>query len=90
LPRRRRRRSGQDDAGLGRAGDEVELDASRGGPGVLPLAGYDARIHHVQADVGHASIATTQHYDRARRSRTSTAADLVADALGDPAAGTAG
>ncbi|MCO1660067.1 tyrosine-type recombinase/integrase [Pseudonocardia sp. S2-4] len=44
-----------------------------------------APIQHVQADVGHASIATTQHYDRARRSRTSTAADLVADALTDPA-----
>jgi site-specific recombinase XerD len=29
----------------------------------------DARIHHVQADVGHASIATTQHYDRGLRTR---------------------
>ncbi len=44
-----------------------------------------ARIQHVQADVGHASIATTQHYDRGRRTRASTAADLVADAIG-PAA----
>jgi site-specific recombinase XerD len=43
-----------------------------------------APIQHVQADVGHASIATTQHYDRARRTRASTAADLVADVLGDP------
>lgn len=42
-----------------------------------------APIQHVQADVGHASIATTQHYDRARRTRAHTAADLVADALDD-------
>ncbi|GAA1322734.1 tyrosine-type recombinase/integrase [Pseudonocardia xinjiangensis] len=41
----------------------------------------DARIQHVQADVGHATIATTQHYDRGRRSRASTAADLVAAAI---------
>lgn len=41
----------------------------------------DARIHHVQADVGHASIATTQHYDRASRTRATTAADLVAAAI---------
>jgi site-specific recombinase XerD len=40
-----------------------------------------APIQHVQADVGHASIATTQHYDRARRTRASTAADLVAGAI---------
>jgi site-specific recombinase XerD len=48
----------------------------------------DARIQHVQADVGHATIATTQHYDRGRRSRASTAADLVAAAIAaapDPA-----
>jgi site-specific recombinase XerD len=43
---------------------------------------HGAPIQHVQADVGHASIATTQHYDRARRTRASTAADLVADAIG--------
>lgn len=42
-----------------------------------------APIQHVQADVGHASIATTQHYDRGRRSRASTAADLVADAIAE-------
>jgi integrase len=41
----------------------------------------DARIQHVQADVGHATIATTQHYDRGRRSRESSAADLVAAAI---------
>ena len=41
----------------------------------------DARIQHVQADVGHATIATTQHYDRGRRTRESTAADLVAAAI---------
>ncbi|WP_219416090.1 tyrosine-type recombinase/integrase [Pseudonocardia nigra] len=41
----------------------------------------DARIQHVQADVGHATIATTQHYDRGRRSRDTTAADLVAAAI---------
>jgi site-specific recombinase XerD len=43
-----------------------------------------APIQHVQADVGHASIATTQHYDRGLRTRASTAADLVAEALGAP------
>jgi site-specific recombinase XerD len=42
-----------------------------------------APIQHVQADVGHASIATTQHYDRGRRTRASTAADLVAGAITD-------
>lgn len=41
----------------------------------------DARIQHVQADVGHATIATTQHYDRGRRTRAGTAADLVAAAI---------
>ncbi|WP_297502505.1 tyrosine-type recombinase/integrase [Pseudonocardia sp.] len=41
----------------------------------------DARIQHVQADVGHASIATTQYYDRGRRTRNTTAADLVASAI---------
>jgi site-specific recombinase XerD len=41
----------------------------------------DARIHHVQADVGHASIATTEHYDRGLRTRATTAADLVAAAI---------
>jgi site-specific recombinase XerC len=41
----------------------------------------DARIQHVQADVGHASIATTQYYDRGRRTRDTTAADLVAAAI---------
>ncbi|MEJ3651771.1 tyrosine-type recombinase/integrase [Actinomycetes bacterium KLBMP 9759] len=41
----------------------------------------NARIQHVQADVGHATIATTQHYDRGRRTRDTTAADLVATAI---------
>ena len=41
----------------------------------------DARIQHVQADVGHATIATTQHYDRGRRTRDGSAADLVAAAI---------
>jgi site-specific recombinase XerD len=41
----------------------------------------DARIQHVQADVGHASIATTQYYDRGRRTRDTTAADLVEAAI---------
>ncbi|MET0189611.1 MAG: tyrosine-type recombinase/integrase, partial [Pseudonocardia sediminis] len=40
-----------------------------------------APIQHVQADVGHATIATTQHYDRGRRTRSSSAADVVAEAL---------
>ena len=41
----------------------------------------DARIQHVQADVGHASISTTQYYDRGRRTRETTAADLVEAAI---------
>ncbi|WP_232828249.1 tyrosine-type recombinase/integrase [Kribbella monticola] len=41
----------------------------------------DARIQHIQADVGHASIATTQYYDRNRRTRATTAADLVEAAI---------
>lgn len=41
----------------------------------------DARIQHVQADVGHATIATTEHYDRGLRSRRASAADVVADAI---------
>ncbi|GAA1571424.1 hypothetical protein GCM10009789_26240 [Kribbella sancticallisti] len=41
----------------------------------------DARIQHVQADVGHATISTTQYYDRGRRTRETTAADLVAAAI---------
>ncbi|QNE22774.1 tyrosine-type recombinase/integrase [Kribbella qitaiheensis] len=47
----------------------------------------DARIQHIQADVGHASIATTQYYDRNRRTRATTAADLVEAAIraADPA-----
>jgi site-specific recombinase XerD len=43
---------------------------------------HDAPIQHVQADVGHATIATTQHYDRARRTRDASAADAVAAAIG--------
>jgi site-specific recombinase XerD len=41
----------------------------------------DARIQHVQSDVGHATIATTQHYDRGRRTRGASAADRVAEAI---------
>ncbi|ANY09066.1 tyrosine-type recombinase/integrase [Pseudonocardia sp. HH130630-07] len=46
-----------------------------------------APIQHVQADVGHASIATTRHYDRSLRSRAGSAADLVTGLVtdGDPA-----
>jgi site-specific recombinase XerD len=40
-----------------------------------------AAIQDVRADVGHASIATTQHYDRGLRRRAASAADVVADAL---------
>lgn len=40
-----------------------------------------AAIQHVQADVGHASIATTQHYDRGLRTRATTAADRVGEAV---------
>ncbi|MBW0132116.1 tyrosine-type recombinase/integrase [Pseudonocardia oceani] len=43
-----------------------------------------APIQHVQADVGHASIATTQHYDRGLRTRDSSAADIVAAATAAP------
>lgn len=43
-----------------------------------------APIQHVQADVGHASIATTQHYDRGLRTRATTAADLVSTAITEP------
>lgn len=38
------------------------------------LAGWLSQ--YVQADVGHASIATTHHYDRGRRTRHTTAAEL--------------
>ncbi len=42
---------------------------------------HDAPIQHVRADVGHATIATTQHYDRGLRRRSASAADVVAKAL---------
>jgi site-specific recombinase XerD len=42
---------------------------------------HDAPIQDVRADVGHATIATTQHYDRGLRRRTASAADVVAKAL---------
>lgn len=42
---------------------------------------HDARIQHVRADVGHASITTTEHYDRGMRTRDTTAADVVAAAI---------
>jgi site-specific recombinase XerD len=40
-----------------------------------------APIHHVQADAGHATIATTQHYHHGQRTRATSAADLVATAI---------
>lgn len=43
----------------------------------------DAPIQHVQADVGHATIATTQHYDRGLRTRDTSAADVVAAAVAE-------
>jgi site-specific recombinase XerD len=71
----------------GAAGPELDGVADRVHPHALRHAyvtialEQDARIQHVQADVGHATIATTQHYDRGRRTRDTTAADLVADAV---------
>ena len=44
---------------------------------------HDAPIHHVRADVGHATIATTQHYDRGLRRRSASAADVVAAAIAE-------
>ena len=81
------------------AGPELDGAADRVHPHALRHAyvtialEQDARIHHVQADVGHASIATTQHYDRGLRTRSTTAADLVAAAIaaaGAPAEPSAG
>ena len=69
------------------AGPELDGVADRVHPHALRHAyvtialEQDARIQHVQADVGHASIATTQHYDRGLRTRATTAADLVAAAI---------
>ena len=65
---------------LGGATDRVHPHALRHAYVTIALE-QDARIHHVQADVGHASIATTQHYDRGLRTRSTTAADLVAAAI---------
>jgi site-specific recombinase XerD len=62
------------------AADRVHPHALRHAYVTIALE-QDARIQHVQADVGHATIATTQHYDRGRRTRASTAADLVAQAI---------
>jgi site-specific recombinase XerC len=42
---------------------------------------HDAPIQDVRADVGHATIATTQHYDRGLRRRAASAADIVAKSL---------
>lgn len=70
------------------AGPELDGVADRVHPHALRHAYVtialenDARIQHVQADVGHASVATTQHYDRSRRTRDTSAADVVARALG--------
>jgi site-specific recombinase XerD len=65
---------------LGVAADRVHPHALRHAYVTIALE-QDARIHHVQADVGHASIATTEHYDRGLRTRATTAADLVAAAI---------
>jgi site-specific recombinase XerD len=62
------------------AADRVHPHALRHAYVTIALE-QDAAIQHVQADVGHATIATTQHYDRGRRTRASTAADLVAEAI---------
>ncbi|MBN9102052.1 MULTISPECIES: tyrosine-type recombinase/integrase [unclassified Pseudonocardia] len=69
------------------AGPELDGVADRVHPHALRHAyvtialEQDARIQHVQADVGHATIATTQHYDRGLRTRDTTAADAVAAAV---------
>ena len=50
--------------------------------GLVRLMAAEGRHElHIQADVGHASIATTQYYDRNRRTRETTAADLVEAAI---------
>lgn len=72
------------------AGPELDGVADRVHPHALRHAYVtialenDAPIQHVQADVGHASIATTQHYDRGRRTRATTAADVVSTAISGP------
>jgi site-specific recombinase XerD len=71
---------------LGGVADRVHPHALRHAYVTIALE-QDARIHHVQADVGHASIATTQHYDRGLRTRSTTAADLVAAAIAAVPAG---
>ncbi|WP_226363820.1 tyrosine-type recombinase/integrase [Pseudonocardia abyssalis] len=73
-----------------RAGPELDGVADRVHPHALRHAYVTialengAPIQHVQADVGHASIATTQHYDRGLRTRDSSAADIVAAATALP------
>lgn len=73
-----------------RAGPELDGVADRVHPHALRHAYVTialengAPIQHVQADVGHASIATTQHYDRGLRTRDSSAADVVAAATALP------
>jgi site-specific recombinase XerD len=69
------------------AGPELDGVADRVHPHALRHAyvtialEHDARIQHVQADVGHASVATTQHYDRGLRRREASAADVVSEAI---------
>ncbi|MFP5021319.1 tyrosine-type recombinase/integrase [Pseudonocardia phyllosphaerae] len=76
----------------GHAGPELDDVADRVHPHALRHAYVTlaleagAPIQHVQADVGHASIATTRHYDRSLRTRTSSAADLVTGLVTGPAA----
>ena len=67
------------------AGPEPEGVADRVHPRTAPRLRRSrssrTRIHHVQADVGHASIATTSTTTVAPRTRATTAADLVAAAI---------
>ncbi|TCK24320.1 site-specific recombinase XerD [Pseudonocardia endophytica] len=69
------------------AGPELDGVADRVHPHALRHAyvtialEHDARLQHVQADVGHASVATTQHYDRGLRRRAASAADVVSEAI---------
>jgi site-specific recombinase XerD len=75
-----RRIAGQAGPALADVADRVHPHALRHAYVTIALE-QDARIQHVQADVGHANISTTQYYDRGRRTRETTAADLVAAAI---------
>jgi site-specific recombinase XerD len=75
-----RRIAAQAGPALAEVADKIHPHALRHAYVTIALE-QDARIQHVQADVGHATIATTQYYDRGRRTRDTTAADLVAAAI---------